>query len=255
MNLIGIYYPGRSFWHRLDPRSKLAVVLAMMFLLLASRGIKLGLICIMTFLLYRSANLPWRLELEVIKKFKWLLLIPLTVNLAIPFHPDGWHRTLAVNSPAALNIGLRLAAILLVAGWLSYVTKPMTLVEGIAKMWRPFKSIRKSGFDIPLMMGLVVRFIPELLAESENITVAQRIRGIKPGLRLKNSLDWIKSTIIPVFLAAIRKAVALATAMEARGYRPGMERSPIEEIKLKFPDYLVIGIAVSLIVGQTIQLL
>ncbi len=252
MNLIGIYYPERSFWHGIDPRSKMAVVLATMFILIASQGIRLGLLCIITVLLYRTSKLPSRLEWEVVYKFKWLLFIPFLINLMVPFQTN-WYLTLAGNLPGALTILLRLTVIMLVATWLSYVTKPMVLVDGITRLFKPFARAG-GGLDIPLMIGLVVRFIPELFQESENILIAQKIRGIKPGFKLKNSSGWIKSTIIPIFLASIRKAVALAVAMEARGYRPGIRRSSTEELKLKAIDYLIIGLSILLIVWQTIEI-
>lgn len=252
MNMIGIYYPERSFWHGIDPRSKMVAVLAMMLVLLPSEGIRLGLVCLITFLLYRTSKLPWRLEWVVIFKFKWLLLIPFSVNLVAPFIQHSLYLTLASNAPRALSILLRLTAIILIATWLSYVTKPMALVEGITRLFKPFERFGAGGLDIPLMMGLVVRFIPELFYESENIIVAQRIRGIKPGFTFKNSSGWVKSTIIPVFLASIRKAVALAVAMEARGYRPGMRRSPIEQLKLRSQDYLIIGFSIFLIIYEAI---
>ncbi len=253
MNIIGIYYPERTFWHGLDPRSKMAAVFAMMLMILASRGIRLGLVCLITVLLYRTSRLPWQIEWDIILKFKWFLLIPFGVNLLIPFIQQSWYLTLVGNFSQALSILLRLIAVLLVATWLSYVTKPMVLVEGISRLIRPFERFGIGGLDIPLMMGLVIRFIPELFYESENILIAQRIRGINPGFNVKNGSGWIKSTIIPVFLASIRKAAALAVAMEARGYRPGMRRSPIEQLKLRYQDYLVIGLSFLLIVWQTIE--
>ncbi len=253
MNMIGIYFPEHSFWHGLDPRSKVLIVIAIITTLMASQGIYFGMACLLSILLYRSSKLPWRLEYEIFFKFKWLLLIPFIVNLLVPFVQNNWYITIKSNFPGALLIGLRLTAILLVATWLSYVTKPMILVEGISRFFKPFERFGKGGLDIPLMMGLVVRFIPELLYESENIMVAQRIRGIKPGFRLKNSSSWIKSTIIPIFLGSIRKAAALAIAMEARGYRPGVRRTPVEEIKLRFPDYIIIGLSIVLIIWQLVE--
>lgn len=251
MNLIGIYYPEQSFWHRLDPRSKITAVLSMMISILASQGVWLALFCLIIVLLYHASKLPWRLAMEALLKFKWLLVIPFAINLLVPFG-QSLYLTITSNFFKALSIGSRLGAFLLAATWLSYVTKPMVLVEGISRLFKPFRRLVPGGIDIPLMMGLVVRFIPELLYESENILVAQKIRGIKPGFKIRNSSVWIKSTIIPLFLACIRKAVALAIAMEARGYRPGIERSSIEELKMGPGDYLVIGVSLGLIVWQMV---
>jgi energy-coupling factor transport system permease protein len=253
MNLIGIYYPEQSFWHRLDPRSKIMAVLSMMISILASQGLWLALFCLIIVFLYHASKLPWRLALEAILKFKWFLAIPFVINLLVPFSQN-WHLTITSNFFKALGIGSRLAALLLAATWLSYVTKPMVLVEGISRLFKPFERLGPGGLDVPLMMGLVVRFIPELLYETENILVAQKIRGIKPGFNIRNSSGWIKSTIIPLFLACIRKAVALAIAMEARGYRPGIRRSSIEDLKMRLGDYLVISISIGLIVWQMVEI-
>ena len=251
MNWIGIYYPEHSFWHDIDPRSKIGLVLAIMMLSLNSSGIYLGFLCLVTLILFRTAKLPWRLELEVVRKFRWLLLILFILNLSAPFQ-ESWLFTLSRNFPSAITILLRLAVMLLVAAWLSYVTKFMVLVEGVTRLLKPFERFGK-GLDLPLIMGLVVRLIPEIFCESENIIIAQRIRGIKPGFTFKNSSGWIKSTIIPVFLGSMRKAAALAIAMEARGYRPGISRSSIEHLKLSAPDYLIIGLSFIIIIYTVIM--
>ena len=223
-----------------------------MLLSLTGRGIILGLLYLITILLYRTSKLPWYLEWEVLRKFQWLLLIPFGVNLLVPFETSLF-LTLSRNYLGALIILSRLVVMLLVATWLSYVTKPLVLVEGLTLLFKPFERFAK-GLDLPLMMGLVVRLIPELLYESENIMVAQRIRGIKPGFTFKNSSGWIKSTIIPVFLSSIRKAAALAVAMEARGYRPGIRRGSIQQLKLSASDYLIIGLSFFIIIFAAIIL-
>lgn len=254
MKMFGIYYPENTFWHKLDPRTKIVLVLAIMIILLTSRGIRFVIVCLITVLLYRLSKLPWSLELEVLSKFKWLLIIPFLVNLLTPFTSNIWYLTITKNLPGALIILLRFTVILLIATWLSYVTKPMLLVEGITHLFKPFERFNKMGLDIPLMMGLVIRFIPELFYESENILVAQKIRGIKPGFNIKNSSGWIKSTIIPIFLTSIRKAAALAIAMEARGYQPGIKRSPIIQLKLRVSDYLIIGLSIIFIVWEFFEI-
>lgn len=251
MNMIGIYYPESSFWHGIDPRSKMVVVLAIMLLLMTSRGVGLVLFCLLAIGLYRTSKLPWRLEWEVLSKFKWLLLISFGVNLGLPFQ-DSWYFTIRHNFSGALTVLLRFAVMLVIATWLSYVTQPMILVEGITRLLRPWERFSKT-LDVPLMMGLVVRFIPELFQESENIMIAQKIRGIKPGFNFRNSSGWIKSTIIPVFLAGIRKASALAVAMEARGYRPGIRRSSIRQLKFSVSDYILIGLSLLSILYTAIR--
>lgn len=247
MNQLGVYYPTGSIWQRCDPRSKVALIIAVMVWLLFAEGwwslLPFGLIVG----LFISAKLSLNLGVKLLLKFKWLLLIVLIANLVVPQANLDWNNWLSHLTPA-FAVTLRLAGMLLLAAWFSWVTRPLALVEALVSLLKPFGIVRIFKLDLPLMIMLVLRFIPEIMAESENIMIAQRIRGIKPKLHWKQSRFWIQSTIIPIFIASLRKASALAMALVARGYRIGGVRSPFEILQLTWFDYLIFIFAILLVI-------
>jgi energy-coupling factor transport system permease protein len=241
MTNLGVYYPTDSFWHGIDPRCKLLVV----FFLMTATWLIIGLgwlvLLGLLIFIFSSSRLPMNLPIELLFKFKWLLCVTFLANLFIPFVSHNLWLTINDNFDQAAVIFGRLSVILVIATWLSWVTRPMALVEGFSRILKPLAWIKAPVMDISLVMTLVMRFIPELLADSEDIMIAQRVRGIKPRLTWKNSQIWIQSTIIPLFISSIRKSVSMAVAMEARGFRPGAPRTSMEELKFRAGDYVVVG--------------
>jgi len=79
---LGQYYPGNSFLHRLDPRSKLFASLIFMTCLLLSQKVFLFLflagICALGFYL---SEIPLGRILKNLKPFFWLFLITFLIHL------------------------------------------------------------------------------------------------------------------------------------------------------------------------------
>jgi energy-coupling factor transport system permease protein len=136
-------------------------------------------------------------------------------------------------------ICLKLVIGLLVAAWLCLVTKPLQLIDGWGKLLKPLAKFGLPVGDWALFLGLVVRFVALLWQEAEQIMIAQRLRGIRPGMVWRQGGLWIRSTLIPIFLATLREAGAVATALEARGYRRGQPRSSLDDLRYKVSDWVV----------------
>jgi energy-coupling factor transport system permease protein len=252
MNLFGVYYPGQSFWHGLDPRSKIIWVLGIMIWLFAAGFWPVVGALAFLFGLHLSSGLPAALWLKPVGQFKWLLLVTFLLNLVIPWREGGLLETLGANGPAALLVALRLAALFAVAAWLTFTTQPLRLVDGLAKLFKPLNPLLRK-IDLPLIMSLVLRFIPEIYQESENIIMAQRVRGAGKPLSWRDGSLWVRCTVIPLFVASIRKSAQTAIAMEARGYRIGLARTALTELKLRPADLIVMG-AAGLIIASAIWL-
>ena len=95
--------------------------------------------------------------------------------------------------------------------------------------------------EIAMIMSLALRFIPTLMEETEKITKAQKARGAQ--FDTGNILQKAKSLIpilIPLFISSIRRALELATAMEARCYHGG-KRTKMKPLKYVKRDYLAYG--------------
>jgi energy-coupling factor transporter transmembrane protein EcfT len=99
---------------------------------------------------------------------------------------------------------------------------------------------------------MAMRFVPTILDELNRIREAQTARGA----RFKNGpiLQRMKATaslLMPLILGTMRRADALALAMESRGYRRG-PRTYLRELRMGRKDYLALllfALALGLEVG------
>mgnify|MGYP003271448797 FL=1 len=88
-----------------------------------------------------------------------------------------------------------------------------------------------------MMMSIALRFIPILTEELEKIMKAQTARGIdfESGGLLKRVKSMVP-IIVPLFVAAIRRANDLAMAMESRCYHGGVGRTKLKPLKYEKRD-------------------
>ncbi|MFA7411949.1 MAG: energy-coupling factor transporter transmembrane component T, partial [Tissierellaceae bacterium] len=114
------------------------------------------------------------------------------------------------------------------------------------KLLTPLKRIGLPAHELAMMMTIALRFIPTLLEETDKIMKAQMARGA--DFESGNILNRAKNLVpllVPLFINAFRRADELATAMEARCYRGGDNRTRLNELKLDRKD---IGALVSMTV-------
>jgi energy-coupling factor transporter transmembrane protein EcfT len=211
------------------------VVLLFFSALGALSGAGLWLLLGLTLGLYFTSRLPLATGVRVLRQFKWLLLFALIANwcfLSMKFK-------LGPAGAQTIAITIKLVIGLLVAAWLCLVTRPLELAAGWEKLLRPLARLGLTVGDCGLFLGLVVRFVALLGREAEQIMIAQRVRGIRPGQGWRQGNLWLKCTLIPIFLATLREAAAVAVALEARGYRPGQPRSGMEDLRFKASDWVI----------------
>ncbi|MEG0441984.1 MAG: energy-coupling factor transporter transmembrane component T, partial [Oscillospiraceae bacterium] len=89
----------------------------------------------------------------------------------------------------------------------------------LARCLTPLKFLGVPTEDVAMILGVAIQFIPTLLTESDMIRKAQTARGAEfESVRLRDRLCCATQLVVPIFLAAFRRADELAMAMEARGY-------------------------------------
>ena len=132
---------------------------------------------------------------------------------------------------------------------LTATTKPLDLTLGIEDLLQPFARFHVPSHEIAMLISIALRFIPDLIEETQRIMKAQTSRGVdlKEG-SLKEKIMAILSLIVPLFVSAFQRAEDLANAMEARGYAPGEKRTRYKVLKMKYYDYLLLAGASCLIV-------
>lgn len=222
---LGQYVPGQSLVHRLDPRTKLGLTLLFSVLAFVPQGpAGLGVVALFSLAAAVASRIPFAWLMRGLRPLWFVLLFTTVVNLfATPGTPlvgAGWLTVTQEGLYRALLVGTRLLILVLTVSLLTLTTPPLSLTEGLERMLRPFRRVGLPAHELALMMTIALRFIPTLLEETNRIIRAQQSRGadFASGGPVRRARAFVP-VLIPLFVAAFRRADELATAMEARGYR------------------------------------
>jgi len=255
---LGQYFPGTSSLHRMDPRTKLLMLVLYIVTLFVCRGLFPFALCTLGLALaVRISRIPAKLILKSLKPL--VIIIVFTGLLNILYTPG---RTLV--SFWILNItveGIRTAAtmitriLLLVASssLLTYTTSPMSLTDALENLLAPLKKIKVPVHEFAMMMSIALRFIPTLIEETDKIMSAQKARGadFESGSLIQRAKALIP-VLVPLFISAFRRADELACAMECRLYHGG-SRTRLHTLQYGKVDAFG-GLAAVLICGGAILL-
>ena len=245
---LGQYFPGNSWIHRLDPRTKiLATIIYIIAIFFADTPLSYGILTAFAALVILISRLPW---LMVLKSLKPIWIIVILTMLIHMFTAPGEHiiftwKFLSVTQEGldmGLKMAVRLVLLLLFSSVLTFTTSPIVLTDGIEHLLRPFKAVGVPAHELAMMMTIALRFIPTLMEETDKIMKAQKSRGSDIGEG--NLIAKAKSMIpilVPLFISAFRRADELAMAMEARSYRGGEGRTRMKAMRMHKSDGWAIG--------------
>jgi energy-coupling factor transporter transmembrane protein EcfT len=240
---LGQYMPADTVVHRLDPRVKIAAIVAMSFLIFAATPAGVFLISLFLAAVIRTARLTPAQAAAALKPVMYFMALIFFVHLLFT---EG--TPLLSLSPLPLVItdeGLirgayvtwQFAGLIIGGAILTMTTLPSELVGGIERLLRPLARVGFPSQEIAVMISMAISFIPMLLEEYDRLRMAQMARGSdfttgSLSLRAKAVI----ALAMPLLLSAFRRADELALAMEARGYRRG-PRTTLHELKLSGTDY------------------
>ena len=126
-------------------------------------------------------------------------------------------------------------------------TTPLSLADGVDAGLAPLARLKVPVHEIGLMLSMSLRFVPTLMDDTTRIMNAQRARGVDFGEgSLVQKVKAIIPILIPLFASSFKRADALATAMEARGYQCGDGRSKYRVLSWKLIDSLAILVMILL---------
>ena len=235
---LGQYYPGESFIHQMDPRTK--IVCTMIFIaaiFLASSPLSYVVITGFLALTIFYSDIPLKLVVKSIKPL-WFILI-FTFLIHIFTTPGQMFFTFGIIHASKEGIvygaymTLRLVYLITFSSLLTYTTSPIVLTDGIEALLMKFHKLGVPAHELAMMMSIALRFIPTLLEETDRIMKAQASRGANftTGSIMQKAKSMIP-VLVPLFVSAFRRADDLATAMEARCYRGGEGRSKMHQLKI-----------------------
>ena len=252
---LGQFFPGDSIIHRLDPRVKICLLLALMILIFAidSAIAYLALTLLIIFLTIIS-QIPPITVLKSLKPLMWIILFTFLIHL---ISHDGEilyeTRLFKITDEGIFKgiiISLRLILLIVLSSLLTFTTSPLKLTDAMEKLLSPLSRFGVPAHELAMMMTIALRFIPTLLEETDKIIKAQSARGV--DFESGNILKRVKSLIpilVPLFMSAFRRADELAMAMESRCYRGGEGRTHMKKLQIQSIDYTAIIIVLIIFVS------
>lgn len=250
---IGQYFPGESFVHRLDPRTKLLATIALIAVVFVSRGFS-GFILIAAFVLLTALSTGVHLKFlfKGLKPIFFIIIFTFILNLF--FQNTGevlvqvWILKITTGGlRMASFMAVRLILLVISSQLLTLTTSPISLTDGLESLMRPLSKIGFPAHEIAMMMSIALRFIPTLMDEADKIMKAQKARGA--NFETGNILQRAKAMIpllVPLFVGAFRRAEELALAMDARCYRGGAGRTRMNQLKYTRRDLIAALVVLAL---------
>ena len=250
---LGQYFPGDTVVHRLDPRTKLLMVIVYIVALFLAKWV-VSYAVMLAFLVTAVALSRIRPR-ALFKGLKPLLFIIIFTAIINVFYTKGdvlvqfW--IFKITREGLVNAGfLVLRIVMLVTGTflLTYTTSPIALTDGLESLLSPLKAIHFPVHELALMMSIALRFIPTLIEETDKIISAQKARGadFETG-NLFHRAKALVPILVPLFISAFRRADELATAMECRCYRGGSGRTKLKQLRFQLRDILTFALGAAVL--------
>jgi energy-coupling factor transport system permease protein len=226
-----LYQPGDSYLHRLDPRTKFALVACGIPLLLLFRNLWIVLAALATLhgLLLGAGIARSRLG------WVWRVTLPPMVMIAVLwvlFYPgegpallEWWRiRVTATNVAEGLAVALRIGALaFLVFVWL-YTTDQATLVRGLVALGLPY--------EWGLTLAVALRYLPTMAGVFGMISEAQQARALDltGGGPLRRARAYIP-IVVAMLISSLRTAENLSRALESRALGAAPQRTYLRALR------------------------
>jgi energy-coupling factor transport system permease protein len=250
---LGQYVPVASPLHSLDARTKMLLgtaLTAALFIVHDFFGI-LALAAVVV-LAVRLSHVPWRVAARGVRAVGLLLGLTLALHA---FTLDPAHAIVRIGTvgidAGGLRVGLFFAAriVVLVVGTslLTLTTTPVALTDGLERLMHPLARVGVPTADIAMMLSVALRFIPTTAEEAERVIVAQQARGARfdEGGPIARTRAYLP-VLVPLFVSLFRRADVLATAMEARCYRGGEQRTRLCVSRMGTKDWVALAGGIAL---------
>lgn len=250
------YVPGISPLHKLDPRTKIVVVMLLGILVFRIENIA-GIVALfmLFFALALLSRLPMRILFRAVRPMvlfiTFIFFTQLFFSGGSPFASFWILKPSMEGMENGLSFAARFILLLLFAALMTASTDPSSITCGVEKMLRPLplRWLGISSFELATMMNISIAFLPLLFERVERTKAAQSARGMD---FMRNPFRSVPALAIPLLRGVIRDAEELALAMESRGYQ-GKHRTSIHELSMQRRDWIALFI-IALFVIALLQL-
>ena len=163
---IGQYFPGNSFVHRLDPRTKLLLTVGLIVVVFLSQGF-LGFAAVFGYVLLaaRMSKIHLRFLVRGLKPVAYIVLITFLLNIffqseGTPLFSWKFITVTDMGLRRAAFLAVRLVLLITASQLLTLTTSAISLTDGMESLMRPLTRLRFPAHEIAMMMSIALRFIP-----------------------------------------------------------------------------------------------
>ena len=245
---LGQYYKADSVLHKLDARVKLLGTLLFVITLFFPKSLlSLGIATVFLAFTIKLSKVPFSMMIRGVKPLFVIICFSAIINMI----SVGGEVLIKLGPVSITKQGLwmafylviRLVYLVIGSSVMTFTTTPNQLTDGLEKGFRFLKKVHIPVHEIAMMMSIALRFIPILTEELDKIMKAQMSRGVdfESGNILERGKKLIP-VLVPLFIAAIRRASDLAMAMDARCYNGGEGKTRLHSLVYKKQDYAAYGI-------------
>ena len=247
---LGQFFPGVSFLHRLDPRTKIiSSIFYIAAVFVANNAVSFLLLLLATLSLIALSRIALSTVLRGVKPLIIILIFTAVLNVFLTKgtgEPLFSFWVITVYTEGIIRaVFMALRVTLLIMGTsviLTYTTSPIALTDGLEALLSPLKRLKVPVHVFAMMMSIALRFIPTLVEETEKIMNAQKSRGadFESGGLVKRAKALIP-LLIPLFVSSFSRAEELATAMECRCYRGDKNRTKLVKLTYRGADFIMMA--------------
>ncbi|MFK3778046.1 energy-coupling factor transporter transmembrane component T family protein [Agrobacterium sp. NPDC089420] len=195
-----LHVEGTGWLYRVSPRLKLVTLMGFSIALFLTRDLPvLGCAVVLAAIILRETRLSLReFGLRLRPAMLTIFLVAAFSYLLLP------------AQDASVNL-LRLTALALLATAVTITVSISEFMDEIALAAAPLERLGLvKAADIGLAVGLVVRFVPEIVNRYHAVRDAHRARGLPVRMA---------TIIVPLVIMTLKDADAIADAIDARGFR------------------------------------
>jgi energy-coupling factor transport system permease protein len=241
------YLPRQSFIHRLNPLTKLAILICVAILTVTLISVLASLI-ILAFLLlaYVSARVN---PLHMSRRLRYILTFALIIAIVqLLFTAQGtilfylvpsfspffgpYFPITTIGVANAIILALRLINIVLASGLFVAPTDPTLFAVALTRIHFPYR--------YSFLLVLTLRLVPLFDQELSIVHNAQRVRGIRleHGV-IRGFLKRLRYTFIPLIVSALSRVDTLTLAMDGRGFGYAKTRTYLRQSAFTHLDLVV----------------
>jgi len=239
-----LYEPKESPIHRLDPRTKILIVLAGFVIALVPSSVPHATGVLALVAIYVTIAQSWG---AVARIQKFLLIITIFTVVIWGLIPRGddvlWLFIRRDSLAFGILTAIKIDAILIMGIIFLATTRNEEITIGLVKMGVPYVMC--------FAFSMALRLVPTFAQTGATVIEAQRSRGLE--LETGSLLSRMKAYIplmAPIFLVSIRNVNLMAMALEARGFGVGKKRTFLIQPRMRKSDWIALMITAALLAGS-----